>query len=87
MQKDSSLSNKKLMDIVEKSGHLYPYGNNYIGYGIPQGSRALELIKNPETKFDNTVIKEISGKKFKMKVDKHISGSGVVFNKKNENIA
>ena len=44
MQKDSSLNNKQLKQIIEKSSHLYPYGNNYIGYGIPQASRALELL-------------------------------------------
>lgn len=45
MEKDSSLSNKQIKEIVEKSSHLYPFGNNYIGYGIPQADRVLTLLK------------------------------------------
>ena len=46
MQARPELSNKQVMDIIEKSSHLYPYGNNYVGYGVPQASRALVLLKN-----------------------------------------
>ncbi len=45
MQADPKLTNKQVIDIIEKSSHLYPYGNNYIGYGVPQASRALALLK------------------------------------------
>jgi subtilisin family serine protease len=44
MEKDSTLDNRALMEIVEKSGHLYPYGNNYIGYGVPQADIALKIM-------------------------------------------
>lgn len=47
MQANPALSNKELMDIIEKSAHLYPYGNNYVGYGVPQATRALALVKAP----------------------------------------
>ncbi len=46
MQANPKLTNKQVMDIIEKSSHLYPYGNNYIGYGVPQASRALALLRN-----------------------------------------
>ena len=46
MQANPKLTNKQLMDIIEKSSHLYPYGNNYVGYGVPQASRALALLRN-----------------------------------------
>lgn len=84
MGKAPDLSNKQLKEVIQKSAHLYPYGNNYIGYGIPQAGRALELIRNPETKFNSTFQKEVHGKKFKLKMDKTINGTGVVFHKKNE---
>ena len=48
MQANPKLTNKQVMDIIEKSSHLYPYGNNYIGYGVPQASRALALLRNQE---------------------------------------
>jgi len=46
MQANPKLTNKEVIAIIEKSSHLYPYGNNYIGYGVPQASRALALLKN-----------------------------------------
>ena len=47
MQARPDLSNKELLAIIEKSAHLYPYGNNYVGYGVPLASRALALWRNP----------------------------------------
>lgn len=46
MQANPKLTNKQLIEIIEKSSHLYPYGNNYVGYGVPQASRALALLRN-----------------------------------------
>ncbi len=46
MQANPKLTNKEVIAIIEKSSHLYPYGNNYIGYGVPQASRALALLRN-----------------------------------------
>lgn len=46
MQARPDLTNKQLMDVIEKSSHLYPFGNNYVGYGVPQAARALALLKN-----------------------------------------
>lgn len=48
MQANPKLTNKEVMAIIEKSSHLYPYGNNYIGYGVPQASRALALLRHQE---------------------------------------
>ncbi len=47
MQVNPKLSNKEVIDLIEKSAHLYPYGNNYVGYGVPLASRALALAKAP----------------------------------------
>jgi subtilisin family serine protease len=47
LQANPHLSNKELISLIEKSSHLYPYGNNYVGYGVPQASRALALAKAP----------------------------------------
>jgi subtilisin family serine protease len=47
MEQNPQLNNKQLIEIIEKSAHLYPFGNNYVGYGVPLASRALELAKKP----------------------------------------
>ena len=46
MQANPALNNKQLIQIIEKSAHLYPYGNNFVGYGVPLASRALGLVQN-----------------------------------------
>ena len=48
MQANPKLTNKELKIIIEKSAHLYPYGNNFIGYGVPLASRALALATGTE---------------------------------------
>lgn len=47
MEHNPFLDNKQLIEIIEKSAHLYPFGNNYVGYGVPLASRALELAGKP----------------------------------------
>ncbi len=86
MQKAPYLTNKELYDIIIRSSHLYPYGNNYIGYGVPQADRALELIKNKETKFKTVYQTEIKASKFSVKKLSKDLTEVVVFNKKNETI-
>lgn len=68
MQANPKLTNKQVMEIIEKSSHLYPYGNNYVGYGVPQASRALALLRNQELPATARSIKA-SGKTFHLPVD------------------
>ncbi len=52
MQANPKLTSRQVRELIEKSSHLYPYGNNFVGYGVPQASRALALLRNqpmPET--------------------------------------
>ena len=47
MEANPTLTNKEIMSLIEKSAHLYPYGNNFVGYGVPSATRALALSKAP----------------------------------------
>jgi subtilisin family serine protease len=67
MQANPKLTNKQVMDLIEKSSHLYPYGNNYVGYGVPQASRAIALLKNQPLPATARSIKA-SGKSVKVPV-------------------
>jgi subtilisin family serine protease len=86
MKNDSTLTNVQLKDIIQKSAHMYPYGNNFIGYGVPQADRALTLSKDIDTDFKNTVEIRVSKKVFKYTFESDINVQFVVFNKKNETI-
>jgi hypothetical protein len=86
MERDSMLSNKELKEIVEKSGHLYPYGNNFVGYGIPQAGKALMLIDNKNHEFGNFSEKNSNAKKIIFRVDPGMGNEAVLFHKKNKYI-
>jgi hypothetical protein len=84
MQRAPSLDNKKIKELIEKSSHLYPYGNNFIGYGIPRASRALKLIANPALTFGTNSEKEVKGKSTIIKINRLKKQEAVLFHKKNE---
>jgi subtilisin family serine protease len=86
MEKNPAMSNVALKKIIEKSAHLYPYGNNYIGYGVPQADRALKLLENENISFGNTIKKEVSSRKVKFKLPNEAPTAGILFHKKNETI-
>lgn len=45
MQFAPEKSAKELIAAIEKSGNLYPAGNNFIGYGIPNAEQALKILQ------------------------------------------
>lgn len=71
-QAKPKFSNTEIANIIKKSSHLYPYPNNYIGYGVPNSMKVIALIKSPEIEFktseyiealENLVIIDASGAK------------------------
>jgi subtilisin family serine protease len=86
MQRAPNLNNKQLKEIIEKSAHLYPYGNNFVGYGIPKASRALALIEDPNKTFGKAIEKDVNSKSYTLKIDKTRKQDAVLFHKKNETI-
>ncbi len=45
-QFNPTLSNKEVREIIVKSSSLFPFGNNYLGYGIPDCQIALEILND-----------------------------------------
>lgn len=82
LQKKPALKNTELKDIIEKSAHLYPYGNNYIGYGIPQIDVALKLIEEAQWKPDN--VKVIESKEDRVTLKDIAHNKVVVFHKRDQ---
>ena len=48
LEKKPDLGSSQIKALIEKSGHLYPYGNNYLGYGVPDAAKLLKLIEQPD---------------------------------------
>ena len=47
MQFNPRLNNLEIINIIKKSSHLYPYANNYVGYGVPDARKVLAILQNP----------------------------------------
>lgn len=45
MQSNPSFCNDEIMNILYKSSSLYPYKNNYVGYGVPNCYKTIQLLK------------------------------------------
>ncbi len=49
-QKKPEATNKEIFETIEKSASLYPFGNNFIGYGIPKASTAIKILEGERGK-------------------------------------
>lgn len=45
LEKNPRLSNDEIKLLLQKSSHLYPYANNFLGYGVPQLDIVLEMLE------------------------------------------
>lgn len=51
LERKPDLTSKEIMELLQKAGHLYPYPNNYLGYGLPTVDRVLSLLQDPAVDF------------------------------------
>jgi subtilisin family serine protease len=83
LQAFPTLTNKEIRMILEKSGNLYPYGNNFIGYGIPNAKKALNLsAKKTLTELQSRLV-EVAGNEKQIEIPISIGNIAVIFHKKN----
>ncbi len=79
-QMDSTLTHHEIISMIEKSGHLYPFANNYIGYGVPS---CKKLIQQMDSTFLPANHQRVWSAKKKIKLQPNsASGTAVVFHKK-----
>jgi hypothetical protein len=77
---DSTLTHHEIISMIEKSGHLYPFANNYIGYGVPS---CKKLIQQMDSTFLPANHQRVWSAKKKVKLQPNsASGTAVVFHKK-----
>lgn len=78
LERKPNLTNTQVKDIIERSGHLYPYGNNYIGYGLPNSGRILKLLDNPDYIFNRSEEIAATGDSIVLFLDKYREKPGEV---------
>ncbi|MBD0256303.1 MAG: S8 family serine peptidase, partial [Cytophagales bacterium] len=81
MQENKALTNGQAKELLQKSAHLYPYGNNFMGYGVPDiGTMINLLIKTAPGEKQKRAIKQ-PGPEATLASDGS-AGQAVVFHKK-----
>jgi subtilisin family serine protease len=83
MQAYPTLTNKEICTILEKSANLYPYGNNFIGFGIPNAKRALNLAAKKSLIEVRSRIVEVSENEKQIEIPIAVGLIAVIFHKKN----
>lgn len=78
LERNPTLTSKQVKQIIERSGHLYPYANNYIGYGLPDAKRILKLLDNPDHNFNRAEEIKATGDSITLDLDKYRSKPGEV---------
>jgi subtilisin family serine protease len=83
LQKDSTLSPALVRELLHRSSGLFPYPNNYVGYGVPDASRILRCLDNPGYEHGLVSIIRETGKSVTISTD---SENIVVFEKSDDYI-
>jgi subtilisin family serine protease len=81
MQAKPSITNKEIKRILEQSASLYPFTNNYIGFGVPNATKALSLLNGNEISRNTRTI-EVEAIDKSVEIAVIPSEEVVVFNKK-----
>ena len=85
LEKNPYLVASTAREALEKSAHLYPYANNYLGYGVPRADALLKYLKKSEVKYKNRTRLYANGERFVfLKGKKYSKHPFVVFHKTNE---
>ncbi|MEN7546486.1 S8 family serine peptidase [Rapidithrix thailandica] len=84
-QQNPEIKSHELYEIIQQSSTLYPYGNNYIGFGIPKASKALALMQKNKVASSVQVLMS-NNKTVKIKLDTKKDQHAVVFHKKDQRI-
>jgi hypothetical protein len=48
MQANPKLTNLEVIDIIKQSSSIYPFANNFIGYGVPDAEKIMRIIAGKE---------------------------------------
>lgn len=83
MQTHPTLNNKEIRTILEKSANLYPYGNNFIGYGVPSAKKALKLAAKRQLNETEPRVVEVAENEKQVEISMPVGEIAVVFHKKN----
>ncbi|XOV93776.1 MAG: S8 family serine peptidase [Bacteroidota bacterium] len=65
---DPGLTNLEIISIIQKAGHLYPFPNNYLGYGVPLCENILKILDRKESNIKRPEIVRSNGNQIKLNI-------------------
>lgn len=83
MQYDSMLTNFEIIEMLERASNFYPYGNNYVGYGVPDCNKLMLLLQKREPEQTTTSVIHTNKRKIKLAAD-FSNKTVVIFHKEND---
>ena len=81
LQQNNSLSCAEIMTMIHKAGHLYPFGNNYLGYGVPDSRKIIAMLEGRDFKDEKGMNLETPMNEFILGADS-CGSSVLLFHKK-----
>ncbi|AFK05118.1 peptidase S8 and S53 subtilisin kexin sedolisin [Emticicia oligotrophica DSM 17448] len=84
LQEQPDLDNRELREILQKSASLYPFGNNFIGYGVPNAKKALNLLAKKSFNDKSPRIVEVNENEKQVEIPVSAGEMVVLFHKKDE---
>jgi subtilisin family serine protease len=69
LEMNPRLSVKEVQDILHRSSHIYPHANNYIGYGVPNALKVLQLLKSSNEGKNRGVVLKPKSKSITLMAD------------------
>ncbi len=79
LQKDSTLELPRIRELLCRSGTLWPYPNNYAGYGVPDARKIVALMDHPDEDPGCAEKIVVTGKSYTLRTE---TRNNVVFEKK-----
>lgn len=83
LQRDPSLKSPQIKTMLRQAGHLYPYSNSYLGYGVPDAAVILAQL-NKTTPVKNKTNRLVCRQEQLVLKDKaYTQGKVILFHKSN----
>lgn len=79
-------SAKEIRGAIIQSSWLYPYGNNYVGYGVPDASKAMGILKGIPQNDVIEIIDAVGEKNIEIKQEKEEGTLLIAYHKVSETI-
>lgn len=72
LQKDATLTSDQVKRYLTTSAHLYPFANNYLGYGVPDLKKMLRLLNGDTLLPSGQVIEADGATEMSIELDKQV---------------